>query len=146
MVWYEATLPHLKSNSNEALGRAVVCYNCRQKIALDDLRITTNGIVKGEAAGSYSPVVFSFHAASLCLLDWSYHQMGKRRNTLAPFGQKVAVAAGLKLQPQHQQQLIELSNSGISIISQTFATYNYVPGTPHDIEAYSDEKILFQLS
>jgi hypothetical protein len=95
---------------------------------LDELRITTNGVIKGEAAGSYAPAVFSFHATSLCLLDWSYHQTGRRRNTLVPFSHKVAVAASLQLRPKHQQQLAQLAHAGISITSQTFATYNHVPG------------------
>ena len=78
--------------------------------------------MKGEAHGSYSNITLSFHANSNCLKDWNYHNnIGKRMNTLAPFNNKVAILPHLynKLQPSHQQQLIQLEAHGIHIVSQT---------------------------
>ena len=109
----------------------VVCHNCRQKIAIcDEPRITTTGIMKGAAHGSYLSISMSFHAEPKCLSNWDYYQnAGAKTKRILPFNKKVALSPGLNIDPKYQKQLDKLAENGIAIVPQTpFVIYNHIPG------------------
>lgn len=118
IIWFFVTPP--ASTLKVPSKKYVVCHNCRTKISVcDELRITTSAIRKGVVQGSFKLITMSFHAKSKCLLDWDYYQqVGKKMNQLHLFSKKVALSPDLKLLLQHQQQLDELVQAGISVVSQ----------------------------
>jgi hypothetical protein len=84
--------------------------------------------MKGEAVGSYSPIILRFHATAKCLLDWSYHlTTGKRTNSLPPFANKIAITPTTNL---NSHQLAELATGNIGTVQQSpFASLSDVSGT-----------------
>jgi hypothetical protein len=83
--------------------------------------------MKEEAAGSFFAITLSFHAKSSCLLDWHYHQkIGRKRNRLIPFSNKVSLSSNLKFPPHHFDEMV---NNGIAVVcSIPFVTHEHIPG------------------
>lgn len=132
-MWYWLTIP----DTNITSGKIVTCYNCRNKISKEEIRITTSALIKTETK-TYYPIDLSFHANSNCLFDWTYHnRSGKNLNTLPSFVNKVALESTLKLQEIYQQQINKLSLDGIAIKYQpSFNTFHQITGI------YSNSKII----
>jgi hypothetical protein len=85
--------------------------------------------MKGETHGTFLPIPMSFHAKSKCLSNWDYYQKGSATKQIIPFNNKISLDSNIKLESQHKQQLNELIEYGIDIVSQTkFVTYNQIPG------------------
>ena len=118
-----------EKKSNSVGGRKVICANCREKIAVNkEIRVTTIGIMKGEARGAYLPITVSFHAKPSCLLEWMNRG---NRVRLIPFDHKISIAPSTEklLTPSQKIQLEDLSNNGISVLTQIpFNSYDFVSG------------------